>query len=373
MRAAEPLGGAVEGLHDWRDVPGAVRCTLQALQDALQASQRVVQRLEESLGRTRSELMDMLDTKADLRDLRVIEQTTAEAREEFDSLARRVQEEAHASLCVRKAVSTGVQAVRKDMGELQLFVERQHADMLSWQGQLDASLARISEECASALHAAKKEYCVLLQQELDSLSVTIHAKPSEQQVKEMVQHALRPEERQLARMKRLYESKVSAQEFAALAALAEGKVSAAELEHSVHKHVGKQLKVFAASLGVPSGTDVGAMVAAASQELREQLRDSELRFEEQKHLHEASMASLRAEVLAEVRATSASKLGRPEVEAVVAGALAEWSQAAQQARRQAAAEEGLSESEGPSFQVSSTSRDSTPLRVPHRYTRERFR
>mmetsp|Transcript_25454 Transcript_25454/g.52308 ORF Transcript_25454/g.52308 Transcript_25454/m.52308 type:complete len:438 (+) Transcript_25454:29-1342(+) len=301
--ALAPEPAAVErilgGLHEWRDVQGVIRTIFQALCDVAHAQSNAVREVERRTGEMQEELIAGLGRKADLSDLRDTQASQAEETQCLAETQRHANEE--------------VQALRAAIVDLRAAIEKQRADVQQWRAGFEAGLA----------HEVQA-----IQQEMKELAASAEEKANPTQLKEIVREAWTKEEGHLARLHKLCESKVSVADFASLAAVAEGKASLADVDAAVQRQVNRRLQSLVTDQQLVSRADVAAIQEAAMSDVKDRLRECERKMEELSRRHQRN-ATTADELRSELKALSATKLARPEAEALVAGALADWVRAAQ--------------------------------------------
>lgn len=208
-------------------------------------------------------------------------------------------------------------------------------------GSLVSADAR-SESLSAEIDARLQELATMVEASQDAATRVAHSleeasarlfsavaeKASPEQLRDIVREAWSREESQIARLQRLCESKVSSSEFAALASLAEGKASMADVEAVALRHAQKRLAALVSEQQLVARAEVQSLTDAALVDLRMQLRGGERKAEELLRRQQRATAAT-DELRAELRALVASKLDRDEAEAVVAGALTDWVRAAQ--------------------------------------------
>eukprot|EP00931_Biecheleriopsis_adriatica_P056521 TRINITY_DN33490_c0_g1_i1.p1 TRINITY_DN33490_c0_g1~~TRINITY_DN33490_c0_g1_i1.p1 ORF type:complete len:503 (-),score=123.63 TRINITY_DN33490_c0_g1_i1:66-1547(-) len=339
------------GLHEWRDVQGVIRTIFQALCDVAHAQSHAVHEVERRTSEMQEELTASLNRKADVSELRAAAAAAGDARAAADFVAQRVEEEAQSVLEAQRGASEEVQALRTGLGELRAALEKQRAEVQQWKAGFEAGLSRILSECSSDVQAAQAELKVALQQtqelrvdvdgcasvqevqqlseQLRQMGRAVEDKATATQLKEIVREAWTREEGHLARLQRLCESKVSAGDFASLAAVAEGKASLADVESAVQRQVQRRFQSLATDQQLMNRNDVSGIAEAAVAEAKERLRECERRIEEISRKQQRS-TSAAEELRSEVKSVASTKLERAEAEALVAGALADWVRAAQQ-------------------------------------------
>eukprot|EP00929_Paragymnodinium_shiwhaense_P041491 TRINITY_DN21536_c0_g1_i2.p1 TRINITY_DN21536_c0_g1~~TRINITY_DN21536_c0_g1_i2.p1 ORF type:complete len:531 (-),score=136.81 TRINITY_DN21536_c0_g1_i2:158-1750(-) len=313
----EPVGDVdrlLDGLHEWRDVQTVVRTTFQALYDVAHAQTQAVRDVERRLGDMQEELVAVVARKADATALRPVEAAAEDAKATAEFIARRVDEESQCAADSQKATHEDMQALRNGLSELRLAVEKQRSESQQWRAGIEAGLAQLASEYEGLADVAE-------------LRAAIEEKATPAQLRQIVDEAWQRKDGQLARLHRLCESKVSTAEFAQLAALADGKVSMGDLEGAVKRQVGQRLNTLVTEQQLVAKSDAAGIAEASCKDARERVRTCEHRLEElarqQQRAKEAS-----EELRAELRLLDAYKLGRPETEALIAGALSDWVRAA---------------------------------------------
>lgn len=427
MEAPADLEQLLDGLHEWRDVQGVIGSTFQALYGVAHAQSHSVREVERKFAEVHRELEASLSQKADSSELRAAYTTAGNARLAADLVGRRFEEEVQCARDAQRIATEEAQALRSGLTELRTSLEKQRADVQQWRTGLEAGLARLAAECASAaqnvqtecraalqsnvdrleetieerfnsLAAALKECREEFNQEMDNLGATINdrtsswnvvlerasterssswesvvdektqelaaalngrtqkmqsafeervaslmteidkktsslsaalaEKASADQLREIIREAWQREETQFMRLQRLCESKASANEFATLTALADGKASLADVEAAVQRHLRKRLVTMAAEQQALSRAEVSNIAEEVAVDMRHQLQQCELRNEELARKQQR-MAEASDWFRVELRNLATSKLERAEAEALVAGALADWVRAAQ--------------------------------------------
>eukprot|EP00933_Yihiella_yeosuensis_P034054 TRINITY_DN27607_c0_g1_i1.p1 TRINITY_DN27607_c0_g1~~TRINITY_DN27607_c0_g1_i1.p1 ORF type:complete len:499 (+),score=139.56 TRINITY_DN27607_c0_g1_i1:68-1564(+) len=338
------------GLHEWRDVQGVVRTIFQALCDVAHAQTHAVREVERRMGEVQSEQNTSLSRKADLSELRAAAAAAGDARAAADLASQRIEEEAQAALEAQRSISEEIQALRTGCGELRASLERQRADVQQWRAGVEAGLSRIVSECASDVEAAQAQLKADLQQQSqelgsqiqkevqqlalqlgkakEELQLALEEKATIIQLKEIVREAWTREEGHIARLHRLCESKVSASDFASLAAVAEGKASLADVDAAVQRQVQRRFQSLIADQQLLNRSDAMGLAEAAVADAKERLRECERKSEELLRRQQRT-ASVSEELRLEMKNLGATKLERAEAEALVAGALADWVRAAQ--------------------------------------------
>lgn len=323
------LGGA----HEWRDVQAVVRTTFQALYDVSHAQSQAVREVERRLVEVHEDVTTAFSRKADASAIRAAEDVATGARDAAELTARRVEEEAECFQEARRLAAEETHELRASFGELRTAVERQRADVQHWRAGLEAGLTRLAAECASAARnaaqAVQAEFRAALQQEAEELRAAIQEKATPAQLQEIVREAWRKEEGHLDRLQRVCDSKVNTGDLAALAALADGKASMADVNSVVQRQVRSRLSALIAERQLMGAEDVAALVhsgvGAGSQD---RLRECDRRLDELTRRQQRAATAV-DELRAELRACSGGKLDRAEAEALMASALADWVRAAQ--------------------------------------------
>jgi len=313
----------LDGLHEWRDVQGVVRTTFHALCDVAHEQTKAVRDVERKLGEVYDELMAKVGQKADAASLRSAEATAHEARTTAELAAKRVEEEVVCARDAQKVEADDMQALRASLTELRVALERQRADVQLRVAGLEAGLVRLATECSTG--EAERELAdssAVQQQEVNELRSAIEEKATPAQLQEIVREAWHTEEGHIARIQRICDSKVSAGELAAVAALAEGKASISDLDAVVQHQVSRRLGLLITEQQLLGKNDVASIADAVGSDLREQLRGCEHRLDELGR-RQQRMSVATDSIRTDLRMIDAAKLERAEAEALVAGALGE--------------------------------------------------
>jgi len=317
------------GMHEWRDVQGVVRTTFQALCDVAHVQSQAVREVERRLTEVHDQLSAAMGRKADTAALRNAEAVADDARATAQLLAKRVDEEVECSMDARKLACEEAQNLRASLAELRVAVERQRMETQQWRTGLESGLARLASEYAGAGRVAHETCQEAIRQQAEELRAAIEEKATPLQLQDIVREAWHREEGHLARLQRACDSKVSSSDFAALAALADGKASQADVDMAVQRQVSSQLSMLVEQRQLLAKSDVACIAEAATLEgHRERVRGCEHRLEELARRQQRATAAV-DELRTEVRTLVATKLERAEGEALVAGALADWVRAAQ--------------------------------------------
>jgi len=303
-RALEQLMGSLP--TDWRDVQGVIKTVFQALCDVAHAQSQAVRELERRTGEMQEELYDTLRRKADVSELR-------DAR-------LQAEEEAYSALEGQRRSTSEVQALRNSVGELHAAMEKQRAEVHQWRSGFEAGLSQMVAESSSEVRR--------LAERLDHLQEALEEKANSSQLKEIVREAWNKEEGHLGRLQKLCESKVSIGDFASLAAVAEGKASLADVDATVQRQVQRRLQCLITDQRLVSHAEVAGITEAALKDVKERVKESERRMEDLSRKHQRLVSSTE-EFHQELKTFESQNLSRPEVEALVAGALADWVRAAQ--------------------------------------------
>lgn len=306
MDPPQQLERLMGNLHDWRDVEGVIKTVFQALCDVAHAQSHAVRELERRTGEMQEELYESLRRKADVSELR---DARLQAEEEADSV-----------LEGQRRSTSEVQALRNSLGELHAAMEKQRAEVHQWRSGFEAGLSQVVAESNSEVRR--------LAERVDQLQESLEEKANGSQLKEIVREAWNKEEGHLGRLQKLCDSKVSITDFASLAAVAEGKASLADVDATVQRQVQRRLQCLITDQRLVSHAEVGNITEAALKDVKEQLKECERRMEELSR-KQHRLASSAEECHRELKTFEAQKLSRPEVEALVAGALADWVRAAQ--------------------------------------------
>lgn len=164
--------------------------------------------------------------------------------------------------------------------DCQALIEERIQDINATMEELALASGERAEAWRAALEENASGLMAALEEKAAALGAAIDEKATPEQLREIVREAWQREEGQFSRLQRLCEAKVSANEFAALAALAEGKASLAELEGSVQRHVRKRLAALVSEQQLLGRTEVTGIAEAAASELRQRLQECERRAEE---------------------------------------------------------------------------------------------
>jgi len=327
------------GPHAWHDVQDVFQTTFQALYNLANAQSSAVRELERKLGEMRERLAANINRKADDAEVKAAVAVASMAREAAELASQRVEEESSNTQEAQRSIMREAQALRAGLKDLRAAVEKQRADVQQWRVGFEAGLSRFVAEFARAAPSVKDECKVALTQEVESvqqeiahlkreverLSIALNEKATSVQLQEFLREAWQREENHLARVKRVCESKVSTADFATLAALAEGKVSMVDLDLAVQRLVQRSMGAVVSEQQLLTCDDVTSIAESVASDARERLNQCEHRIEELAWRQQRT-----ATAAEELRAVASSKLEPAEVEARIAGALADWVRAAQQ-------------------------------------------
>lgn len=296
-----PLSELLGGLHDRQRVQDVIRSALKALHETLRAQshsvrdvERKVDLLQADRGAAERRCIELVEhhvrSKVDVSELTrnveeihevlrgkaTVKELNSSADQVIAILEDKIQKSVQGKDQSQNLLRMEVQSSQQTLDDLHVAIEALRTDMLAYTGDVEARIRRCEDEHPEVVLAECRS---LMRKEVDRLSGLLETRASAEDVRALLRESQEREEKQMIKIKHLVESKVSASDFAALTALAEGKVSSAEFESKVTKTCNRRFSALLSQHQLQGKDEIETMLTMSSQRSSESLKDVQRRYQ----------------------------------------------------------------------------------------------